>query len=52
MVGTMGVVTRPVQDHHINVGIPAKSVRVKRDGLRGKETGGASDSPLPHPFNE
>ncbi len=34
MVGTMGVVTRPVPDHHINVGIPAKTVRVKRDGLR------------------
>ena len=33
MVGTMGVVTRPVPDHHINVGIPAKTVRVKRDGL-------------------
>lgn len=29
MVGTMGVVTRPVPDHHINVGIPAKTVRVK-----------------------
>ena len=30
MVGTMGVVTRPVPDHHINVGIPAKTVKVKR----------------------
>lgn len=29
MVGTMGVVTRNVRPHHINVGIPAKSVRVK-----------------------
>jgi acetyltransferase-like isoleucine patch superfamily enzyme len=29
MVGTMGVVTRDVRPHHINVGIPAKSVRVK-----------------------
>lgn len=37
MVGTMGVVTRPVLDHHINVGIPAKSVRVKREGLRGRD---------------
>lgn len=37
MVGTMGVVTRQVPDHHISVGIPAKSVRVKREGLRGKE---------------
>lgn len=33
MVGTMGVVTRAVPDHHINVGIPAKTVRIKRDGL-------------------
>lgn len=39
MVGTMGVVTRQVPDHHIAVGIPAKSVRVKREGLRGKEAG-------------
>ena len=30
MVGTMGVVTRPVPDHHINVGIPAKTVKVKQ----------------------
>jgi len=37
MVGTMGVVTRQVPDHHVSVGIPAKSVRVKREGLRGKE---------------
>jgi len=37
MVGTMGVVTRQVPDHHISVGIPAKSVRVKREGLRGKQ---------------
>ncbi len=37
MVGTMGVVTRQIPDHHISVGIPAKSVRVKREGLRGKE---------------
>lgn len=29
MVGTMGVVTRDVRPHHVNVGIPAKSVRVK-----------------------
>lgn len=29
MAGTMGVVTRPVPDRHINVGIPAKTVRVK-----------------------
>jgi acetyltransferase-like isoleucine patch superfamily enzyme len=29
MVGTMGVVTRDVPDHHINVGIPAKTVKVK-----------------------
>jgi acetyltransferase-like isoleucine patch superfamily enzyme len=33
MVGTMGVVTRSVPEHHINVGIPAKTVRIKRDGL-------------------
>ena len=38
MVGTMGVVTRPVADHHINVGIPAKSVRVKREGLGDRDT--------------
>ena len=37
MVGTMGVVTRGVPDHHINVGIPAKSVRVKRGGMRSKD---------------
>ncbi len=30
MVGTMGVVTRDVPDHHINVGIPAKTVKVKK----------------------
>ncbi|HET6373993.1 MAG TPA: acyltransferase [Candidatus Polarisedimenticolia bacterium] len=29
MVGTMGVVTRDIPDHHINVGIPAKTVKVK-----------------------
>lgn len=29
MVGTLGVVTRDVRPHHVNVGIPAKSVRVK-----------------------
>ena len=52
MVGTMGVVTRSVPDHHINVGIPAKSVRVKRDGLRGKEADGASRSALPRPVHE
>src|SRR5262245_7487867 len=49
MVGTMGVVTRPVLDHHINVGIPAKSVRVKRQGLRGREAaspGSALASPV------
>lgn len=39
MVGTMGVVTRQVPDHHISVGIPAKSVRIKREGLPGKEAG-------------
>ncbi len=52
MVGTMGVVTRPVPDHHINVGIPAKSVRVKRDGLRDKGNDGASGSALPRPVHE
>ena len=52
MVGTMGVVTRPVPDHHINVGIPAKSVRVKRDGLRGKDGDGASGSALPRSARE
>jgi acetyltransferase-like isoleucine patch superfamily enzyme len=36
MVGTMGVVTRPVPDHHINVGVPAKTVRIKRHGLAGE----------------
>lgn len=29
MVGSMGLVTRDVPDHHINVGIPAKTVKVK-----------------------
>jgi acetyltransferase-like isoleucine patch superfamily enzyme len=48
MVGTMGVVTRPVPDHHINVGIPAKTVRVKRDGLRAPtETETASGPAVP-----
>lgn len=32
MVGTVGVVTRDVPDHHINVGIPAKTVKVKVRG--------------------
>jgi len=32
MVGSMGVVTRDVPDHHINVGIPAKTVKVKDRG--------------------
>jgi len=32
MVGTVGVVTRDVPDHHINVGIPAKTVKVKDRG--------------------
>ena len=52
MVGTMGVVTRPVPDHHINVGIPAKSVRVKRDGLHGRKQGDAASPALPSPVNE
>jgi acetyltransferase-like isoleucine patch superfamily enzyme len=52
MVGTMGVVTRPVPDHHINVGIPAKSVRVKRDGARGRKQGDAASSALPNPVSE
>ena len=51
MVGTMGVVTRPVPDHHINVGIPAKSVRVKREGLRGRDAAG-SGSILASPVHE
>jgi acetyltransferase-like isoleucine patch superfamily enzyme len=34
MVGSMGVVTRDVPDHHINVGIPAKTVKVKERGPR------------------
>jgi len=29
MVGSFGLVTRNVRPHHVNVGIPAKSVRVK-----------------------
>ncbi|MBC8044437.1 MAG: acyltransferase [Rhizobacter sp.] len=37
MVGTFGVVTRDVRPHHINVGIPAKSVRVK-PGHSSRET--------------
>lgn len=52
MVGTMGVVTRPVPDHHINVGIPAKSVRVKREGLRGRDAGPGSPSAIPRPVVE
>lgn len=42
MVGTMGVVTRDVPDHHINVGIPAKTVKVKARGQasRGGQGGG------------
>ena len=34
MVGTLGVVTRDVPDHHINVGIPAKTVKVKDRGSK------------------
>ena len=45
MVGTMGVVTRPVSDHHVNVGIPAKSVRVKREGLRGRDVNAPGTMP-------
>ena len=34
VVGALGVVTRNVHDHHIAVGIPAKSIRIKkRTGL-------------------
>jgi galactoside O-acetyltransferase len=29
MVGAMAVATKDVRPHHVNVGIPAKSVRVK-----------------------
>ena len=29
MVGAMAVATRDVRPYHVNVGIPAKSVRVK-----------------------
>ncbi|HKY33116.1 MAG TPA: acyltransferase [Candidatus Polarisedimenticolia bacterium] len=32
MVGSMGVVTRDVPDHAINVGIPAKTVKIKDRG--------------------
>ena len=32
MVGSLGVVTRDVPDHHIKVGIPAKTVKVKERG--------------------
>ncbi len=32
MVGSMGVVTRDVADRHINVGIPAKTVKIKQRG--------------------
>ena len=49
MVGTMGVVTRPVADHHINVGIPAKSVRIKRDGLRNKDANRSHPGGVPQP---
>ncbi len=30
MVGSLGVVTRDIPDHHVNVGIPAKTVKVKQ----------------------
>ena len=52
MVGTMGVVTRPVLDHHISVGIPAKSVRVKREGVRGRDAASGGASALPRPVIE
>jgi len=38
MVGTVGVVTRDVADHNINVGIPAKTVKVKDRGQGGGRT--------------
>ena len=52
MVGTMGVVTRPVLDHHINVGIPAKSVRIKRAGLRDKGAANGHPGGVPQPVLE
>jgi len=33
MLGSMAVQTRPIEPHHIAVGIPAKPVRVKKAGL-------------------
>ena len=51
MVGTMGVVTRAVPDHHINVGIPAKTVRIKREGLKGRDAAASGDY-LTRPVHE
>jgi len=39
MLGTMAVLTRDIEPHHIHVGIPAKSVKVKKAGLAGPKSG-------------
>jgi len=37
MVGAMAVATKDVRPYHVNVGIPAKSVRVKPNAPAGAE---------------
>jgi acetyltransferase-like isoleucine patch superfamily enzyme len=37
MVGAMAVATKHVKPYHVNVGIPAKSVRVKPNAPHGEE---------------
>jgi acetyltransferase-like isoleucine patch superfamily enzyme len=37
MVGAMAVATKDVRPYHVNVGIPAKSVRVKPNAPTGPE---------------
>jgi acetyltransferase-like isoleucine patch superfamily enzyme len=37
MVGALAVATKDVRPHHVNVGIPAKSVRVKPTSPAGSE---------------
>jgi acetyltransferase-like isoleucine patch superfamily enzyme len=39
MVGTSAVATKDVEPYHIKVGIPAKTVRIKRGGLKAEADG-------------
>jgi acetyltransferase-like isoleucine patch superfamily enzyme len=37
MVGAMALATKDVRPYHVNVGIPAKSVRIKSTAPRGDD---------------